>query len=513
MAGLVVVLAGCASLPPPSLRVPEHARPPSVDAPLVGIAQASLPAAQPGLSGFRLLLNAESSFNLRVALARRAVQTLDAQYYLWADDGTGRGLLRELRDAAQRGVRVRLLVDDLHAGDAALLADLAAHPNVQVRLFNPLPVRGASPAWRVLWSLHEFGRVNRRMHNKLYVADNALAVSGGRNVGDAYFMNDPDANFLDLDVLSAGPVVRELSAVFDAYWNSDAAYPVEQLLGRRPIDEARTRFDAAVRDATTRLGERQRDWAGLPSPVRQLDEGRLGLVHARARVLADPPRKAIADGDRGPTALPSVAEQALARLAQVREEALIVSAYFIPGERGMEVIRALEAGGAGRVILVTNSIGSTDEPLAYAGYARYRAALLRAGLRIHEVSPTLARDSGRVAYLGSAIGRLHTKTLTIDHRWLFIGSMNLDPRSTRDNTEAALEIDSPELAAQMYRVFRDGILAGTYRLRLAGSGDRIEWVETDWQGRQTVHAEEPHHDLWLRLKLWLLGSFVPEDLL
>jgi len=509
---LLVLAAGCATLPEPLPRAIEHALQDVADTPLARIAANAMPADSPTVSGFRLLPGGESAFNARIALARRATRSLDVQYYLVADDETGRGFLRELRDAAQRGVQVRLLVDDLHAGRAdRLLKGLAAHPNVQVRLFNPLPVRGASTGARLLFSLHEFKRVNHRMHNKLFVADNTFAIAGGRNVADEYFMNSFEGNFLDLDVLAVGPIVRELSGVFDNYWNSRRAYTIGELAAGPAQREAREHFDAAVHDATARLGEHQRDVAGNSSLLRQLDRGALTLVHAPARVLADSPDKA-ADGQAAQ--IETVAEQTLALLAAAHDEVRIVSPYFIPGARGLQIVRALgSAGQHSRITLLTNSFGSTDELLAYASYASYRWDLLKAGVRIHELSPTLARDSTGLSYLRPAIGRLHTKMLTIDRRWLFIGSMNLDPRSANLNTEAGIVIDSPELARQVNRVLDHGIASGAYRLRLGSDAERIEWVETDWQGNESVHAAEPHNNAWQRLRIWLLQPFVSEDLL
>ncbi|HJV59711.1 MAG TPA: phospholipase D family protein [Albitalea sp.] len=509
---LLVLAAGCATLPERSRHTIEYARQDVAETPLARIAADATPADQPTLSGFRLLPGGESAFNARIALARRATRSLDVQYYLVADDETGRGFLRELRDAAQRGVRVRLLVDDLHAGRAdRLLKGLAAYPNVQVRLFNPLPVRGESTVMRLLFSLHEFKRVNHRMHNKLFVADNTFAIVGGRNVADEYFMNSPEGNFLDMDVLAIGPVVRELSAVFDSYWNSRRAYAIEELLAGLPAQGARDHFDAAVQAASGRLGEHQRDMAGNSSLLRQLDRGTLTLVHAPARVLADSPDKAAA-GQAAPAG--TVAQQTLTLLASARDEVRIVSPYFIPGARGLEIVRALGSSEPNtRMTLLTNSLGSTDEPLAYAAYASYRRDLLKAGVRIHELSPTLSRDSTGLSYLQPAVGRLHTKMLTVDRRWLFIGSMNLDPRSANVNTETGIVIDSPELARQVNRVLAHGIASGAYRLRLGSDADRIEWVETDWQGNERTHATEPHDRAWRRLRIWLLRPFVSEDLL
>ena len=485
--------------------------------PLGRLVAAALPAGRPELSGFRLVFSGESAFNLRITLARQATRTLDVQLYALADDDTGRGFLRALRDAAARGVQVRLLVDDVHAPGDTLLAGLAAYPGVQVRVFNPLPLRGAPALVRLLGGITDFSRLNRRMHNKLLVADGSLALAGGRNVADAYFMHDPEANFMDLDVLAGGPVVREMATVFARYWRSAGSVPIQRLapLAERGGDAAaaRARFDAAVAAAPDRLGERQRDTFGRPSVVRQIAQGSLSLDAAPARVLADDP-------DRKLRGLPdealadTVAGQALALLTEAREEALVMSPYLIPGADGLAALRRLAQGPPPvQVALLTNSVGATDVPLAYAAYERYRIDLLRAGVRIYELSPSLARDSGRVAYFGDTVGRLHAKALVIDRRRLVIGSMNLDPRSTHTNTEMGLVIDSPLLARQLAGVFLRAGASGGHALRLVGDPPRIEWVAEDGQGRETTHRSEPHSSFWQSLRLWLLRPWVSEELL
>ncbi|MFS2168025.1 phospholipase D-like domain-containing protein, partial [Variovorax sp. Varisp62] len=250
----VSLLAGCAALPNEVPRVASHARTDLGDSPLARIAAASLPASDSAVSdasGVRLLPGGDQAFDARIALAQAARHTIDAQYYVVAPDSAGRQFLRELRDAAQRGVRVRLLVDDLYTGgDDEMLAGLAAHANVEVRVFNPLPVRSGGLRTRVLLSLHEIGRVNRRMHNKLFIADNSFAITGGRNIADEYFGRSKPANFIDMDALVAGPAVRALSASFDAFWNGPLSYPFEAIAasGSPAPAHARERFAALVRD-------------------------------------------------------------------------------------------------------------------------------------------------------------------------------------------------------------------------------------------------------------------------
>ncbi len=505
-------LAGCAVLPERGPLPEQHAIADGASTTLGRIAAASLPADSPKLSGFRLLPEAETAFNARVALARRAEKSLDVQYYLLAGDEIGRLFLRELRDAAARGVRVRLLVDDLYTGNTdALLVGLAAQPNVEVRLFNPLPVRGGSLAGRVLGSLHEFGRVNHRMHNKLFVVDDSIAVSGGRNIANEYFMRDPEANFIDVDVMLAGPVVHRLSAVFDTYWNSSHVYPVARVAAP-PVDAeaARRRFDELVNAAVMPVVERPRDVLGQTPVAEQLDSGWLTHALAEAQVFADSPDK-VAGVDRTQS---TVSSQTLALFGTARQRVDITSPYFIPGPRGMKMIEAVGATQEnGRITLVTNALAATDEPLVHARYAQYRRQLLKAGVRIYELSPTLSRRTPRLGQFGPSFGRLHAKVSVIDRRWVFVGSMNLDARSARVNTEVGVAIDSPELARQLSGLFQGALSKGAYRLRLAPDGERIEWIETAEDGREIVHTEEPD-DHWLRrMKLWLMGLFVSDDLL
>ena len=377
------LLTACASLPEHTPAPPTTALTDVADTRLARIAAAATPPDKQGLSGFRLLPEGETAFNARVALARRAEKSLDVQYYEIQKDEVGLQFLRELRDAAQRGVRVRLLVDDLHAaGEDELFASLAAHPNVDVRMFNPLPSRADTVGMRVLFSLHEFGRVNHRMHNKLFIADNSFAVSGGRNIANEYFMHSAAANFIDLDVLSSGPVVRELSRVFDSYWNSAHVLPIAGLTGSSaPADTLRAHFDEQVRDVPA-LRERPRDVLGHTPVAEQLDSGRLDQAFAAARVFADTPAK-VAGLDRD-AAMQTVTEQTLALFAGASEQVRIASPYFIPGSRGLAMMRA---------------VGATDEKPAHR--ARHQLARLdRRAAGARRLRPLPARHAeGRRAHL------------------------------------------------------------------------------------------------------------------
>ena len=511
----VAFLAGCASLPEHIPGPATHAFADVSDTRLARILATATPAEKRGLSGFRMLPEGASAFNARVALARRAEKSIDAQYYLIGKDQTGRQFLRELRDAAMRGVRVRLLVDDLYAaGEDELFVGLAAIPNVQVRIFNPLPMRSGPTVGRLLFSLHEFDRINRRMHNKLLIADNSFAVLGGRNIADAYFMHSAAANFIDLDVLTTGPVVRELSTAFDRYWNSQWAYPIAAVASGEAATttpgDARRRFDKLVADAAPRVDEAELDILGRTPLAQQLDDSKLFQVYADARVFVDPPDKIV--GGVATESDGTVTERTLALFDAARESVEIVSPYFIPGERGLAMMKAgIERGG--RVSLITNSLGATDVPLVYEGYARYRLAMLQAGVRIHEISPALARRSGQLGRFGSSYARLHAKVAVIDERWVFIGSMNLDPRSANSNTEIGLVIDSPEMVRVATTLLGKALGSGAYELRLSPDRRHVQWLEPAADGQAVVHDEPPEENGWLRLKLWLFSMFVDEGML
>ncbi|MDM0011629.1 phospholipase D family protein [Variovorax sp. J22P168] len=514
LAALVALLAGCAQLPPVRPDAPSSAIQPGAQTRLGAIARDSLPAGDAAvISGFRLLPEGGTAFNARIALTRNAQQSVDAMYYLIASDRVGLQFLRELRDAAARGVRVRLIVDDIYAGgEDPLLAGLAAFPNVEVRLFNPLPSRSSSLVWRVLRSADDFERINRRMHNKLFVADNAVSVSGGRNMANPYFMQSREANFIDLDVLSTGAVVPKLSAVFDSFWNSPQVRPVDQLAAPASAAERRARFDALVAQAGEPVTERPRDILGAVPVAQQLAAGRLVQTIATARVFADSPAKAL--GFTPAVAEVSVNHQTMALFAEAREQVRIVSPYFIPGERGMAMMRKAGATQAnGRIVLVTNSLGSTDEPLAYAEYAKYRKAMLEAGVQIFELGPELSRmtdDLGGAFH--QSISRLHAKVAVIDERLVFIGSMNLDGRSALENTEIGVVIDSHEIAYTVADLLGQRLAAGAYRLRLSPEGNHTEWIATEADGSQKIHRVEPGDDWRYRLQFWLLLPLVNQDL-
>ncbi|MDR6889492.1 MULTISPECIES: phospholipase D family protein [Variovorax] len=505
-------LAGCAGLPPPQPRTPSAAVTDVAGTALGQLVPPAPPGGAASVSGFRLLPEAAFAFDARISLARHAEKSLDVQYYLIQNDDVGLLLLRELRDAASRGVRVRLLMDDLYTtGEDEVFATLSAFPNVEVRLFNPLPSRAGSLALRLLFSASDFGRINHRMHNKLLVADNSFAVSGGRNIANEYFMRGTAANFIDMDVLSSGPVVRQMSEGFDRYWNSDHAWPIERIAPlRMTVDEAQKRFDAIASKAQPDVPIRQRDVMDRSPVGEQLTTGKIDLRWAPFTLFVDDPAKITRAAVAAYAG--SVNEGALGVINSATHEVKIASPYFIPGPRGMAMMKAAIARG-GQITVVTNSLGATDEPLAYAGYERYRADMLKIGVNIYEIAPMLTARSTHFGNFGQSISRLHAKIAVIDDQRFFIGSMNLDHRSAAVNTEMGLVIDSPELVADYEKLLSGGRVSLGYRLRIGPNGRRVQWLEYDDAGGDIVHEDEPGEFLWLRFKNWLLLPVVGEELL
>ncbi|MFP3569764.1 phospholipase D family protein [Paraburkholderia sp. SIMBA_030] len=499
---LIALLAACAALPPQEGRRQTHALQNTEDTRLRGDFSPE-ERAHPGLSAFHLLPNAVDALVVRVVLTQMADRTLDLQYYIWHDDLTGRELAAALLKAADRGVRVRVLLDDLgtNADDRLLLA-LDAHPNVEIRLFNPV----ASRRFKTLASLLEFSRVNRRMHNKALIADNQGAILGGRNIGDEYFGASSVVAFGDLDVLVHGPIVRNVSNAFDEFWNSEAAYPIERLIGHpaEPAELAgyRAKLDqyvASMHDAPYVVQARER----LSQVVQARDAE---FFWGTATLLYDDPAKI--------TRAPSEPQGHLItrfRALNVRptREMLIVSAYFVPGESGVAWIRGLTENGV-HVTVLTNSLAATDVAAAHAGYKRYRKDLLALGVRLYELRP-LAPDGapGKQTFVfGSSKASLHAKTYVFDRQSIFIGSMNLDPRSSNLNTEIGVLCDSEQVAGQVIDELQPKLdrIAWRVEQRADANGNaRLVWMETEPDGTVVELDSEPGVSAWRRAGVWFLG--------
>lgn len=516
---MALMLAGCATLADEGPRSVTTSLPVQGPAtPLDRIASASMEGAEPDASGFRLMLGL-ASMDTRLALLRGARRSLDLQYYHLHDDATGRLVLRELRDAARRGVRVRLLVDDLYTEEIGpLLEGLGSYRNVEVRIFNPFPTRGGTVA-RFGLALFDFDRVNRRMHNKLFVADGVLAVAGGRNLGDIYFMRDAENNFFDYDVLLAGAVLPQVESIFDEYWNAPQVRTAASVLSG-PADAAAGRaFDARVDgpDTPEPVPFRTVDPSGRVTLGDELGAGRVKLAFGKAQAFADSPAKAWGrmETRRLPSgALIDTSRRQLGEAAQqARSEILTSSPYFVPGPAALEGMRRNAARGI-RQTLITNSLAATDEPVVHTGYRRYRARLLQDGMQIYEIHP----NASRALFVGSigagAQVRLHTKALVIDRRTLFLGSVNMDPRSDALNTEFGLRIDCPPLAEEARAFFGELMQHAAFQVRLKpGSDDALQWWRVDSDPAALVTEDEPGADLAMRVRLYLQSLVIPESML
>lgn len=505
---MLALLGGCATLPAPPAKAESHARAPAADGSLAAIAKASTP---PGddLSGFRLLPLGPFALDARLQLIDRAAHTLEAQYYVFDNDPTGRRMMGRLLAAAQRGVRVRLLVDDLYTVPTdPLLRMLAEQPNVEVRLFNPFCCARDSSSGRFTVALFDLYRLNHRMHNKLLVADGRVAIAGGRNVADEYFMLNMSGNFVDMDALIMGAVVPQLQAIFDRYWNSDVVWSIQALVpAERALPLADFERQVAADPPPPPLAAN--DALGYGPVSEELEAGRIGLIWAPARAFADPPNKLEKMTPEEAREM-SVSKEVRMEIWSARHDLVITSPYMIPGPMGIEAFEQLGARKV-RTVVVTNSLAATDEPLVHTGYARYRPQLLAYGVDLYEISPERTRRTQRLGMFGSSFGRLHAKTAVVDQRTVFIGSMNLDPRSDTQNTELGLFVDSPQLAKELLRIVNISKLQSAYRVRLDSQGN-LEWLSMD-EDKEMILTEEPEASFWLRVHNMLVSPFVPEQLL
>lgn len=496
-----VTLMGCAVLPDlPTRPFSEHLNDTS-DTRLGRAVQAA--GVRDGRSGWLALSNPLEAFAARVFLARTAERELNVQYYIWHADTTGMLLLEELLRAADRGVQVRLLLDDNGIGGMdPLLLEVDAHPRVEVRLFNPYPDRG----FKALGYLSDFDRLNRRMHNKALIADSQAAIVGGRNIGDPYFGADPLLDFVDLDVLSVGPVTGEIAHSFDAYWNSPLAYPIAQLvdptvasgytyaskLAEVKASPATSRYEQAVRETPL---------------VAQLAASKLELEWAPVRLVADQPTKA----ERSTDSTSWLVNELTRELGQAIRETDLISPYFVPGDLGTSALKRHAENGV-KVRIVTNSLAATDVAAVHAGYAHRRKTLLQAGVQLYELKPTPDASSPTPwRLMGSNAASLHGKTISVDGQRTYVGSFNIDPRSIRWNTEMGLVIESQTLAHSVSASLDRWLPKNAFELRL-GERQRIEWVEHTEAG-VVVHHEEPHANLWRRLVAALLSLLPIEWLL
>jgi cardiolipin synthase C len=516
---VVAALSGCASLPPganfpkaPSsaLAHPEKIR--------LGRQFENIALQQGGKSGFHIIPAGTDGFLVRMQMINAAERTLDLQYYIFRGDNTGQLLADALLHAADRGVRIRVLLDDGETvtGDDQITA-LEAHHSVEVRIFNPFTYRGHSQLFRNIEWVFNSSRVDYRMHNKLLVVDNAIALIGGRNIGDQFFQVNPESQFADDDVFAAGPISQQLSASFDEYWNSALSIPAQALSGEKSSQAALNELRGELKERkqqlkTDGIGYVKRIAAG--EPFNGIISGSLPLVWAHAKLVYDSPNKKQVENGAivGRLMQPDVANIT----ATVQSELLMVTPFLIPGDEGMRLLKDLRQRNV-RVRILTNSLESSTSSTAQSGYMHYRVPLLADGVQLYEIRSLLgnSKGSGQTAAI-SRYGNysLHAKLFVFDRKRLFIGSMNFDQRSKHLNTEIGLIIDSPVLAQKIAARFEAMVLpVNSYRLALrsntSADPSKLLW-QTQVEGKAVTYDTEPARSHWQRIKVNML-SLLPLD--
>lgn len=499
----ILALGGCSALPSLEGRTVTTAlsAEQAQDTQLGRVVQ-PLVTSHPGVSGLDPLGDPLAAFAARMLLARHAERTIDAQYYIWQNDITGTMLLEELERAAQRGVRVRLLVDDNGIpGLDETLAAMNAEPNIEVRLFNPFTYR--SPKWANY--ITAFSRLNHRMHNKSFTVDNEATIVGGRNIGDNYFGASDDIVFADLDVLAIGPVVPQVSAEFDRYWDCRLAYPIDRIVNT-PAAGALTRFhDREARLQQDPAANAYRQALAKDRTVQQLLDGTVPLTWATAHMYSDPPSKALGQEGKGDRLIDDLVPVFAAATGSLE----LVSPYLVLGVTGTRDLAAMARRGVD-VRVLTNSLSATDVTAVHAGYAKRRKALLKAGIKLYEWPRTGAHPHDRrlSGPFGSSGASLHAKTFAVDGQRLFIGSFNFDPRSANLNTEMGFMIESPTLAEAMRTAFKQDIPSRAYQVRLDPNGT-LYWLR---QQNGTMHRYDTEPDTsWVRRMTVKFISLWPID--
>ena len=492
----IVSLGACASLPDNTGRTESYAYEDTQETALSRYFDL-LSKGHAGESGYHYLANGLDAFVARAALADSAERSIDTQYYMIHNDVVGSLFIDHLYKAAERGVRVRLLIDDIDQGGRdSGLAILDAHPNIEVRIFNPF----ARNVGRTSQYITGFGKQTRRAHNKSFTVDNQVTILGGRNIGDEYFNADPELTFLDIDVLSNGPVAQDVSASFDLYWNHELSYPITTLAEELPSEEeARQRkheFDVFVAEQyESEYMQHLRD----SDLAKELMQGSGTLSWGIGDVVADDPDKLTEDTSDTKYRL---IEQLRPYLEGVQKELIIFSPYFVPGKSGIAYFQTLRDRGV-HVRILTNSLSSTDVSAVHAGYSRYRKALLRMGVELYELNKELSKEERKKMKeggIGDSRASLHAKAFVLDRKWVFIGSLNLDPRSIVQNTEIGVVFQSPEIAELMADRFDSKIDKLAFRLELEGADNgtgQIVWHGIV-DGKQQTLYKDPYTSFWKR---------------
>lgn len=502
LVAISLVIANCATFPENVDQPESYAYTDTADT-IFGEDVIKRAAAHPGKSGFHLLGNGLDAFVARAILAHHAERSIDVQYYLYHADLVGRLFTDQLLKAADRGVRVRLLVDDMGMSGKDLGAVvLASHPNVKVRIFNPFNRKSG----RILQLVTRMGSVTRRMHNKSFTVDNQVSILGGRNIGNEYFDADPDLAFADLDVMAIGPVVAEVSTAFDHYWNSELAYPATVLRGKAPTPEEIERLRGQLDDfVAQQINSPYLQALRNSNLADKIREKQVAYDWGDGIVVYDQPEKLLHDTDKTEYHL---APQMKAYFKGVQDELIIFSPYFVPGKKGTAFLVSLAERGV-RVRILTNSLASNDVGLVHAGYAKYRKSLLRGGVELYEMNKKLTRlqRKEKKGTGGSSKASLHAKSFVFDRQQVFIGSLNLDPRAVVHNTEIGVVIDSPKIGEGMTAVFDTVTEKAAFRLELVKNANGSEGIR--WHGmvdgEVKTFSVDPYTGFWRRFGIGFMG--------
>jgi len=449
-------------------------------------------------SGFFPLVQGMDSLGARLDMASKAEKSIDLQYFLMKDDTAGLVIMNSLLEAADRGVRIRFLLDDIFTtATDRNLSLIDQHPNIEVRLFNPISRRGI----HFLNLAGDFRQANRRMHNKTFTVDNAISIVGGRNLADEYFQLKEESVFTDFDILAFGPIVREISASFDAYWNHVLALPVDQVLTRDDgelLETVRSSMSEETNDIYASVYRRALD----SELLQDLITGKQALFVADARVMSDNPEKLVNEVSDEYMQLVTELDEVL---RSAERELMFLSPYYVPGDDGVQYARDLVSRGL-HVVLVTNSLRSNNHIAAHSAYARYREDVIDAGVELYEVRANAGREVQNGE--GPEVLTMHTKLILIDRRYLFVGSLNLDPGAIELNSEFGLLIDSEALTGAMATALDDTIPTLAYRVVKDEKG-RLQWRGIV-DGVEIIETSEPLASRWRRIKAWFM-KIVPES--
>ena len=497
-----LVFLACATLPVPESRTVSFSYDPPHDSRLAVAARDLTEDAEEGASGFLKLFRNDDAMRWRLLLADMAEKTLDMQYFIWKADASGDLLLDRVIKAADRGVRVRILIDDIYIiGVDRTVAALSQHPNIEVRLFNPMEGRTTSTLLFVLEYLGNIKQLNHRMHNKLIVADNRFAIVGGRNIGNEYFGLNPKHNFTDFDVVAFGPVARKVSYSFDIYWNNEWAYPGEALLQNYKNQDL---LPQLLEELQEELEKNER----LLVEFKQQNPGRDALFEKLEQNMKGGTAKVIYDEPLVGEEIPPVQlVETLGELAvNAQHELLISTPYFVPHEDFYNDVPDMISRGV-RVVILTNSLGSTNHPIVHSGYKKHRKNVIEMGVELFEMRhDASARGKFDTPPVQSRAFGLHAKYMIIDRQFTFVGSLNLDPRSIYINTEMGMIINSAKLSEAVVLEFEEELKPENSWQVLLDEKGRLFWKSGD-----TIIRRDPARNFWQRFQSWFFGLFDLDD--